>query len=261
MKPPARFRVFENPDAACARAADGLAQLISERAILGRRVVLGLVAGETCLPFFKELIYRHREEGLSLRNVVTFNTDAYVGVDEHHPASLQSFMQENLFDHVDIPANKIYFPPTTGDPLEARCAKYEAAIKRAGGVDYQLLRLRQNGGLGLHHPGIPTDGRTRPVAIEELIRERKAAEFGGIGKVPTHVVSLGDRAILKSRRIIILAWGARKAYWVRRVLMGPVTPEASATYLQNHPSACFFVDAPAARLLLTGESEEPEEST
>jgi glucosamine-6-phosphate deaminase len=257
MNSPARFRIFENPDSACARAADGLAQLISERAILGRRVVLGLVAGETCLPFFKELIYRHREEGLSLGNVITFNTDAYVGLDGNHPASLQSFMQRHLFDHVDIHPNRIHFPPTSGDSIDAQGAKYEASIKRAGGVDYQVLRLRQNGGLGLQHPGIPNDGRTRHVAIEELLRERKAVEFGGIGKVPTHVVSLGDRTILKSRRIIVLAWGARKAYWVRRVIRGPVTPEASATYLQNHPSACFFVDAPAGRLLLTDDPEEP----
>ena len=260
MKPPVRFRIFENPDSACARAVDGLAQLIRERALLGRKVVLGLTAGETCLPFFNELIYRHREEGLSLGNVVTFNTDAYVGLDGNHPASLQSFMRRHLFDHVDIPPNRIYFPPTILDPLESQCAKYEASIKRAGGIDYQILRLRQNGGLGLQHPGIPNDRRTRQVAIEDLLRERKAAEFGGIGNVPTHVVSLGDRAILKSRRIIILAWAARKAYWVRRVILGPITPVASATYLQNHPNACFFVDAPAARLLLTDESDESAHS-
>jgi glucosamine-6-phosphate deaminase len=255
MKPPARFRIFENSDSACARAADGIADLIHERALLGRKVVLGLVAGETSLPFFEELIYRHREEGLSLGNLVTFNTDAYVGLDPSHPGSLHSFMQRHLFDQVNIPPDGIHFPPATGDPLEADCDEYESRIQEAGGIDYQVLRLRQNGGLGMHHPGIPTDGRTQQVAIEELIRERKAVEFGGIGNVPTHVVSLGDRAILKSRRIIILAWGARKAYWVRRVILGPVTPEASCTYLQSHPNACFFVDAPAGRLLVTDDPD------
>lgn len=93
--------------------------------------------------------------------------------------------------------------------------------------------------------------------IEELIRERLAAGFGGIRNVPTHAVSLGYNTIFDGRRIIILAWGARKAYWVRRVILGPATPEAPATYLLNHPRACFFVDAPAGRLLT---SDEPEKS-
>lgn len=251
MTAPVRFRIFENPDSACARAADAVADLIRERAILGRKVVLGLVAEETCLPFFKELIYRHREEGLSLRNVVTFNTDEYAGLDGSHPASMRAFMQRHLFDHVDIPPEAIHFPPAMGDghELDALCAQHDGAIKRAGGIDFYVLRLRQNGSLGLHHPGVAPDGRTQRVAIHKPVREHKAAEFGGIQNVPNHLVSLGYRTILKSRKIIVLAWGARKAYTLRRVIKGPVTSSASATYLQEHPATCFFLDVPAGRLI------------
>lgn len=257
MKSPARFRIFDNPDSACARAADGIAGLIRERAILGRNVVLGLVASDTCLPFFKELIYRHREEGLSLRNLVTFNTDEYAGMDGSHPASMRAFMQQHLFDHVDIPPGNIQFPPATADALEltAACTQHDAAVKRAGGIDYHLLRLRQNGSLGLHQPGVPSDGLTQRVAIHQPVREHKAAEFGGIDKVPTHLVSLGYQTIFKSRKIIILAWGARLAYTVRRVINGPVRSAASATYLQKHPNTCFYLDAPAGRLI-ADDSEE-----
>ena len=257
MKSPARFRIFEDPDSACARATDAVADLIRERAILGRKVVLGLVAGDTSLPFFKELIYRHREEGLSLRNVVTFNTDEYVGIDGSHPASMRAFMQRHLFDHVDIPPGAVHFPPTTGNSyeLDALCAKHDAAVKRARGIDFQVLSLRLNGSLGPHHPSVPADGPTQRVAIRRLGRERMAAEFGGIENVPTHIVSVGYRTILRSRKIIILAWGARKAYNVRRVIKGPITSAASATYLQNHPHTCFFLDAPAGRLI-ADDSEE-----
>lgn len=253
----ARFRIFENPDSACARATDAIADLIRERAILGRKFVLGLAAGETCLPFFKELIYRHREEGLSLRNVVTFNTDEYAGMDGSHPASMRAFMQRHLFDQVDIPPGAVHFPPATGDvhELDALCAKHDAAIKRAGGIDFQVLSLRLNGSLGPHHPGVPADGPTQRVAIRRLGRERMAAAFGGIENVPTHLVSVGYRTILKSRKIIILAWGARKAYTVRRVIAGPVSSAASATYLQNHPRTCFFLDAPAGRLVADDSAE------
>lgn len=257
MKPPARFRVFENSDSACARAADGIAQLIRQRAIVGRRVVLGLIAGETSLPFYKELIYRHREEGLSLANVVTFNTDEYDGLEREHPASMRSFMQRHLFDHVNIPPGKVHFPPTTVTPdeLAARCARYDAAVKRAGGIDYQLLRMRQNGSIGLHHPSTPTDGLTQRIALHEAVREYKADEFGGIENVPTHVVSLGYQTILKSSKIIVLAWGARKAYTVRRVIRGAATPAASASHLQDHPNACFFLDAPSGRLVCDDDDD------
>lgn len=164
MNPSARFRVFENSDSACARAADGIAHLIREHALLGRKVVLGLVAGETSLPFFNELIYRHREEGLSLGNVVTFNTDAYAGVDGSHPASLQSFMQRHLFDHVDIPPDGIHFPPVTGDPheLEILGAGYEAAIKKPAASTIRSSGCVRTAGLDCTtRASPPTDARNR----------------------------------------------------------------------------------------------------
>lgn len=243
-----RYRVFENPDSASAQVASEIARLIRERATLGRTAVLGLATGTTPLPLYDELIYLHREEGLSFHNVITFNLDEYLGLDSDHPASFRSYMQRTFFDHVDLPPANIRFlsGKTAAAAITAHCVAYERKISSAGGIDYQILGIGRNGHIGFNEPGSAIDSCTRSVLLAETTREDAAPAFDGIANVPAHAITMGCGTILKARKIALLAWGSKKSRIVRRALESPVDPKISATFLQTHAAAQFFLDVPAA---------------
>jgi len=251
MSTPVRFRVFENPDSASAQVASEMASLIRERAALGRTAVLGLATGKTPLPLYDELIYLHHEEGLSFQNVVTFNLDEYRGLASDHPGSFRSYMRQKFFDHVDVPPGNIHFlsGELADSEIPAHCAAYERKIKATGGVDFQILGLGRNGHIGFNEPGTSIDSRTRQVQLDEVTREDAAPAFDGIENVPTHALTMGCGTILEARKIALLAWGSKKSRIVRRALENPLAPKISASFLQAHAAAQFFLDLPAASLL------------
>ena len=256
---PAAYRVFENPESACTQVATELVHQIRERAIVGRSLVLGLSTGPTLLPFYKELIYLHREESLSFRNVVTFNLAEFLGPESSHPGTLRATMQRDFFDHVDIPPENIHFlaGDTAEEQIATHCADYEAQIADAGGIAFQILGLGRKGSLGFNEPGSSSDGITRRVEIEKRVRSAAAEVFGGIEKVPTHAITMGCGTLLKSRKIVMLAWNLKKSRIVRRVLEGPIHPAVSASYLRSHPAARFFLDTNSAALLNLKRKIEP----
>ncbi|MES2657644.1 MAG: glucosamine-6-phosphate deaminase [Verrucomicrobiota bacterium] len=247
-KNPIRYRIFENPDSASAQVAAEMALLIRERATLGRTAVIGFATGKTPLPLFEELIYLYREEGLSFKNVISFNLDEYHGLPDDHPQSFRSFMQQNLFEHVDIPNNNIHF--LRGDLQEfeiaAHCAAYEEEIVQAGGIDLQILGIGRTGHIGFNEPGSRIYSRTGRVELDDVTREDAIKDFGTLGEVPTHALTMGCGTILEARKIILMAWGLKKARIVRRAIEGPLTPKVTASYLKSHPSVQIFLDQPAA---------------
>ena len=246
-----RFRVFENPDSACAQVASEMAGLIRERAALGRSAVLGLASGKIPLPLYDELIYLHREEGLSFNNVITFNLDEYAGLDSDHPASFRFFLQRKFFEHVDLPPANIHFlsGELADTEVVAHCTAYERKIRRVGGIDFQILGIGRNGHIGFNEPGSAANSRTRQVELSEMTRRDADPTFGGFENVPTHALTMGCRTIIKARKIALLAWGSKKSSIVRRALEKPVTPKVCASFLQKHPTTQFFLDVPAASLL------------
>ncbi len=244
-------RVFDSPDAAARELAAELSQLIRARAAEGRQAVLGLATGNTPLPFYRELIRLHREAGLSFANVVSFNLDEYLGLPRDHPESYWSFMHRNLFDHIDLPAANINLPcGTIADrEIPPHCAAYEEGIRAAGGLDFQLLGIGRTGHIGFNEPGSPKDSRTRRIHLDAITRQDAAPAFGGLENVPTHAITMGCGTILEARRIVLLAWGQPKAAIVREALHGPVTDQVSASFLQAHPHATFYLDRRAASLV------------
>lgn len=242
------FRVFDSPEAAARELASEVSHLIRSRAAEGRHAVLGLATGNTPLPFYRELIRLHREEGLSFANVTTFNLDEYLGLPREHAESYWTFMHHNLFDHIDVPAGNVNLPSGVVEEAEipAHCAEYEARILSAGGLDFQLLGIGRTGHIGFNEPGSPKDSRTRRIHLDAITRQDAAPAFGGLENVPTHAVTMGCGTILEARRIVLLAWGEKKASIVREALRGPVTDQVSASFLQDHPNAMFYLDTGAA---------------
>jgi glucosamine-6-phosphate deaminase len=245
MTESAPARVFADRTEACRILAAEVAELVASINASGRPAVLGLATGRTPLPFYAELIRLHREGQLSFANVVTFNLDEYLGLPAGHPESYRTFMQRELFDHVDIPAENVNIPDGSVNDISSHCAAYEKAIRDAGGIDFQLLGIGRTGHIGFNEPGSPRDSRTRQVHLDPITREDAAPAFGGLDHVPTHAISMGCGTILEARKIALLAWGNAKASIVKEALTGPITDQVSASFLQEHPDATFYLDAEA----------------
>ena len=244
-------QVFSSPEDAVKTLASEVAQLIRFRTSQGLMTVLGLATGSTPLPFYRELIRLHREDGLSFKTVATFNLDEYLGLDRDHPESYWTFMHRNLFDHLDLSPNNIHLPSgMLCDPeIEAHCAAYEREIREAGGIDFQLLGIGRTGHIGFNEPGSSKSSRTRRIHLDPITRQDAAPSFGGLDQVPTHAITMGCGTILEARRIVLLAWGSQKATIVREAVEGPVNDQVSASVLQEHSNACFYLDPGAAEAL------------
>jgi glucosamine-6-phosphate deaminase len=229
-----------------------IAEIVRERAARGARAVLGLATGSTPLGIYGELIRLHREEGLDLANVVTFNLDEYFPMTPDDVHSYHRFMRESFFDHVNVPEAHIHIP--RGDlplrDIEAHCAAYEQAIREVGGIDFQLLGVGRSGHVGFNEPGSGLESRTRLVTLDSVTRADAAADFFGEENVPENAVTMGVATILEAREIVLIATGEHKAAIVRRAVEGDVHADVAATYLQSHPNATIWLD-PAAAAELT----------
>ena len=225
-----------------------IATIIRERNAEGRPAVLGLATGSTPIGVYRELIRMHREEGLSFKQVVTFNLDEYFPMGRESIHSYHRFMWENLFSHVDAVAAQVHIPDGTvpRDELDAWCAAYEQAIRDLGGVDIQILGIGKTGHIGFNEPGSGEKSRTRLVHLDAVTRRDAAADFFGEEYVPREAVTMGVATILDAREIVILATGEHKSSIVRRAVEGQVDLEVAATFLQRHQNTTFFVDAAAA---------------
>lgn len=244
-------RVFPTHEHAVQALADEVTTLIEANRAAGKPTVLGLATGGTPIPFYQELIRRHKEEGFSFRDVITFNLDEYLGLERDHAESYWTFMHIQLFNHIDIPAGNIHLPSGTvaGAEVEAHCAEYEKMIRDAGGLDFQLLGIGRTGHIGFNEPGSAKDSLTREVHLDEITRQDAAPAFGGLNNVPTAAITMGCGTILAARRIVLLAWGQKKAEIVKEAVQGTINDVVSASYLQEHPNAEFFLDPEAASAL------------
>lgn len=244
--------VFGSSAGANRAVAGAIASLIRERAAKGRKAVLGLATGSTPVGVYDELVRMHKEEGLSFRNVVTFNLDEYWPMRREELQSYHRFMREHLFDHVDIePANWNVPDGERGlGDVEAFCQAYERKIADAGGVDVQLLGIGRTGHIGFNEPGSARDSRTRLIWLDHVTRMDASSDFFGEWNVPRRAVTMGVGTILAARRVLLLAFGEHKARIVKRAVEGEVSQSVSASFLQEHPSAQVVLD-PASAAELT----------
>ena len=213
------------------------------------KIVLGLATGGTPVPMYKQLIRLHREEGLDFSQVRSFNLDEYIGLPPDHPQNFRVFMQDHLFDHINIAPGNTFVPDGRASDIAAQLVDYEAAIKAAGGIDLQLLGLGHNGHIAFNEPGSPADSRTRVVDLTAETIENNARFFASIDDVPRTAITMGIGTILESKRIVMLAFGQQKAAAVHRALRGEVTAECPASFLQTHRDVTFMLDQAAASLL------------
>lgn len=236
-----------------AAAADLAARRIRDLVRGKPSAVLGLATGSTPLGLYRELIRMHREEGLSLAGVTTFNLDEYVGLSPEHPASYRRFMQENFFSAMDVAPERIHIPDGLTSDVAASCEAYEAAIRKAGGIDLQVLGLGHDGHIGFNEPTSSLASRTRIKTLTEETIQANQRFFAAGEKVPQHVITMGIGTIMEARTCLLLAFGAGKAAAVAAMVEGPLSAMCPASMLQMHAGAVVVTDEAAARLLQRSE--------
>jgi len=240
----------QGTDANKAVAAE-IAQLIRDKAAAGEKAVLGLATGSTPTGVYAELVRMHQQECLSFANVITFNLDEYFPMQPNELQSYVRFMNEHLFDHIDIDKNNVNVPDGTlkQEEVAAYCKGYEQAIVEAGGIDIQILGIGRTGHVGFNEPGSGKESRTRLIWLDQLTRLDAASDFFGLEYVPSRAITMGVGTILDARRIIMMAFGEGKAPIVAKAIEGPVTSTVAASYLQDHPNSTVILDEAASAKL------------
>jgi glucosamine-6-phosphate deaminase len=223
--------------------------LIRQNNSAGRPTILGLATGSTPVGLYRELIRLHKEAALDFSRVVTFNLDEYYPISPEDPQSYRRWMNETLFNHINIQPQNIHIPDGTIPPEEVaeHCAMYEHMIRRAGGIDLQILGIGRTGHVGFNEPGSTRDSRTRRVTLDPVTRRDAASSFFGEENVPQQALTMGVGTILEARAVVIMAFGEHKAPIVQRAVEGPITESIAASFLQQHPDTTFILDQSAAR--------------
>lgn len=217
----------------------------------GQPTVLGLPTGSTPVGVYRELIRLHKEAGLDFSRVITFNLDEYFGLSHDDPHSYRRWMKETFFDHVNIRPENIHIPDGAISEESAAdyCSEYEASIRRAGGIDLQLLGIGRTGHIGFNEPGSTRNSRTRLTTLDPVTRRDAAGDFYGEENVPQQALTMGVGTILEARKIVIMAFGEHKSAIVRRAVEGDMTDAIAASFLQKHPNTTFILDRAAANEL------------
>ncbi len=243
--------VYKNEHIASRKVALRIADLIRRKQEDGDNAVLGLATGATPVEVYAELVRMHREEGLSFKNVITFNLDEYYPMQPSSRQSYVTFMYENLFDHIDIPKENIHIPDGTlpKEDIADYCIDYENKIGAFGGLDLQILGIGRTGHIGFNEPGSAPNSGTRLVTLDDLTRRDASRDFGGKENVPTKAITMGIGTIFKAREIILMAWHTKKAEIIKKAVEGEISGEVPATYLQLSDNTEFVLDEDAASAL------------
>ena len=244
-------KIFDNSTVASNAVALEIAALIKVKQAQKQPCILGLATGSSPKGLYAELVRLYKEEGLSFKNVITFNLDEYYPMEPDSINSYVRFMKEHLFNHVDILPENCNIPDGTlqKDEIAEYCAAYEAKIKAYGGLDLQILGIGGNGHIGFNESGSLQNSRTRLVALDHITRVAASNDFLGLSNTPRTAITLGVKKIMQAKRVILFAWGEGKSNIIREAVEGQVTNRVPASFLQEHNNATFILDKEASSKL------------
>ncbi len=233
------------------------AQMIAKVIKAKPNAVIGLATGSTPVGTYKELIRMHKEEGLDFSQVVTFNLDEYVGLPPEHDQSYRYFMNQNLFDHINIKKENTHVPNGMADDVEAFCDQYEKNIEKAGGIDIQVLGIGGNGHIAFNEPVSSLGSRTRVKTLTDETVKDNSRFFEKIEDVPRYAITMGIGTILEAGQLILLANKTNKADAVVKAVEGPITAMIPATVIQLHARVTAIIEKEAAAKLTQDYPSEP----
>ncbi|MFC3748111.1 glucosamine-6-phosphate deaminase [Paenibacillus sp. GCM10012306] len=225
------------------------ANLIASLLQSNPKAVLGLATGSSPVGVYARLVDMHNKGLVSFAKASSYNLDEYVGLPTDHPQSYRSFMNEHLFNHIDIDLSRTHVPDGNASDLSAECAAYDRMLEENGPVDLQILGIGSNGHIGFNEPDANLSSGTHVVDLLEGTREANARFFDKLEDVPRQAVTMGIGGILKAKQIVLLVRGEEKAEAIRNAIEGPITTQCPASLLQSHPNVVVLLDEGAGKWL------------
>ncbi|WP_224372424.1 glucosamine-6-phosphate deaminase [Hyalangium versicolor] len=237
-------RVFATEQEAAVACAAHIAAEVRSKPDL----VMGLPTGRSPINFYKELVASHRRGELDLSRATSFTLDEFLGVPPDDPASFQAYMERHLFRYVNLAPERTHFFDGSAPDAEAECARYDAAVVAAGGMDLVLLGIGPNGHIAFNEPGDSVHATSHRVLLSRETRQTLAPLVGDdVSKVPMAALTLGVAPLIQGKQVHLLAFGAGKAAAVTAMVHGPITPRCPASFLQLHRDVYLWLDPIAAR--------------
>ncbi len=210
--------------------------------------VLGLATGATMVPLYKNLTKIYKDKKINFSKVKTFNLDEYFGLDGSEKESFRKFMYDSLFKKTNIKEQNINLLNGKTSNWKKECNDYEHKIKRAGGIDIQILGIGTNGHIAFNEPGSSINSKTRLVKLtSQTIRDNK--KYFKNKKMPEYALSMGIKTILSSKKVILLAFGENKSKIIKKFLESKPTKNIPATFLKSHDDLTVILDKKAAKLI------------
>lgn len=209
--------------------------------------VLGLATGTSPLGVYANMVKANKEGRVTFKDVATFNLDEYVGLEGTHNQSYRYFMNENLFNHIDIDKNKTHVLKGVGDYV-GYAKQYDAEIASFGGIDLQILGIGSDGHIAFNEPGTAFDSLTHVAELAESTIVDNSRLFNDISEVPTKAVTMGLKSIMNAKKIVLIATGKNKAKAIHDMLKNPKSEDCPASILQDHPDCTIYVDEEAYAL-------------
>ncbi|MBE6807510.1 MAG: glucosamine-6-phosphate deaminase [Ruminococcaceae bacterium] len=226
-----KYIVVNTYDELSNKAAD----LIAAQILVKPHCVLGLATGSSPVGTYKRLIEDNKAGKIDFSTVTSVNLDEYVGLDGSNDQSYRYFMNDNLFNHVNIDKAKTFVPNGCAADLAAEGEAYDAMIKELGGIDLQLLGIGLDGHIGFNEPDAYFTGPTHEVKLDESTIEANARFFASKDEVPTTAITMGMLSIMQAKKVLLVANGAAKKAIVEKAFFGPIDPQVPASILQLHP--------------------------
>ena len=211
--------------------------------------VIGLATGSSVLGLYAELIESYRRGDLDFSGIRSVNLDEYVGLDGKSDQSYRYYMDNNLFDHVNIKKENTGVPDGLASDIQAECRRYDSLIESLGGTDLQLLGLGHNGHIGFNEPGDIFVRETHVVDLDESTIKANARFFEDENDVPRKAVTMGIQGIMRSKKLLLCVSGPQKAKILNEVLFGQITPRVPGSILQLHPDLIVAADEDALQFV------------
>jgi len=234
--------ITENFEESCWIAAEEIANVVRSKP----DARLGLATGSTAQGVYPYLVAANRAGELDFSRVNTINLDEYVGLAPDHPQSYRRFMDENLFDLINIDKNNTVVARGTGD-IEANVRAFREALA-AKPIDVQLLGIGVDGHVGFNEPGEVLYDGAHVEELDESTIDANARFFATRDEVPTRAISMGMGDILRAKKLILLATGESKAAAMRGLLLNEeLDVQNPATLVKTHPDATVIIDRALAK--------------
>lgn len=238
------IKIYENAAEIGVAAAELYKNLINEKP----NAVLGLATGATPVPTYQRLIELYKNGEVSFKDITTFNLDEYCDLDKHDKNSYYTFMHENLFNHVDIKEENVNFLDGNAEDCDAESKRYAEAIKAAGGIDLQLLGIGTNGHIAFNEPADKFTDEAFKVTLTQSTIDSNQQYFGDV-PMPRYAMTMGIGSIMRSKKILLIATGDKKAKAIKAMVSGEVTPQIPCSILNEHSDVIIMLDKAAASLL------------